>query len=109
MSHEDWSTTLRAPQKPYRIFVTNRFAAKKKSSTYRLHKTLEKCVVTSINVNLSRCFVSYASISLPFQKDLHDPVKAVRRDQEFTWTMAKLHILIAYTTDSQGSIMTSSQ
>ena len=29
-------------------------------------------------------------LSLSFQKDLHDPVKAVHRVQEFTWTMAIL-------------------
>ena len=29
-------------------------------------------------------------LSLLFQKDLHDPVKAMRRVQEFTWTMAKI-------------------
>ena len=46
-------------------------------------------------------------LSLSFQEDLHDPVKAVRGVQEFTWTMAKLQILIENTLDSQDSIMTS--
>ena len=44
---------------------------------------------------------------MSFQEDLHDPVKAVHRVQEFTWTMAKLQILIENTLDSQDSIMTS--
>ena len=44
---------------------------------------------------------------LSFQKDLHDPVKAVCRVQEFTWTLAKLQILNENTFDSQDSIMTS--
>ena len=46
-------------------------------------------------------------LSLSFQKDFHAPVKAVRQVQEFTWTMAKLQILIENTLDSQDSIMTS--
>ena len=46
-------------------------------------------------------------LSLLFQKDFHAPVKAVRQVQEFTWTMAKLQILIENTLDSQDSIMTS--
>ena len=29
-------------------------------------------------------------LSLAFQQDFHDPVKVIRRIQEFTWTMAKL-------------------
>ena len=46
-------------------------------------------------------------LSLSFQKDLHDPVKAVHRVQEFTWNMTKLQILIESTLNSQDSIMTS--
>ena len=45
-------------------------------------------------------------LSLSFQKELHDPVKAVRRVQEFTWTMAKLQLLIENSLDSEDSIMT---
>ena len=46
-------------------------------------------------------------LSLSFQNNLHDPVKAVRRVKEFTWTMAKQQILIENTLDSKDSIMTS--
>ena len=45
-------------------------------------------------------------LSLSFQNNLHDPVKAVRRVKEFTWTMAKQQILIENTLDSKDSIMT---
>ena len=33
-------------------------------------------------------------ISLGFQKEKHDPTKAVRCIKEFTWTIAKLQLLI---------------
>ena len=40
-------------------------------------------------------------LSLPFQKDQHDPV------QEFTWTMEKLKLRTENTHDSQDNVMTS--
>ena len=33
-------------------------------------------------------------LSLGFQKEIHDPVVAIRRIREFYWTMAKLQMLI---------------
>ena len=42
----------------------------------------------------------FRKLSLGFQQDLHNPVKAVRRIQEFTWTMAKLQLLIEMDLDS---------
>ena len=46
-------------------------------------------------------------LSLGFQQEVHNPVKAVRRVQEFTWTMSKLQLLIESSLDEPGSIMTS--
>ena len=42
---------------------------------------------------------------LSFQQELHDPVKAVRRVQEFTWTMAKLKLLLDRSLDEDERIM----
>ena len=33
-------------------------------------------------------------LSLGFQKEMHDPVVAIKRIREFNWTMAKLQMLI---------------
>ena len=33
-------------------------------------------------------------LSLGFQKEIHNPVVAIRQIREFTWTMAKLQMLI---------------
>ena len=46
------------------------------------------------------------NMSLSFQKDRHDPVKAFRRVQDFNWNMAKLQLLIEDSWDSPNSIMT---
>ena len=45
-------------------------------------------------------------LSLAMQQERHDPVKTVRHVQEFTWTMAKLKILIDESLDGEGSVMT---
>ena len=45
-------------------------------------------------------------MSLSFQKDRHDPVKAFCWVQDFTWNMAKLQLLIEDSLDSLNSIMT---
>ena len=45
-------------------------------------------------------------LSLAFQQDIHNPVKAVRRVVEFTWTMSKLQLLIEGSLDTPGSLMT---
>ena len=45
------------------------------------------------------------NMDLSFQKDCHDPVKAFRRVQDFTWNMAKLKLLIEGSLDSLNSIM----
>ena len=39
-------------------------------------------------------------LSLGFQKEIHDPVTAVRRISEFNWTMAKLQLLIDASLDN---------
>ena len=45
-------------------------------------------------------------LSLSFQQDLHDPVKAVRRIKDFTWSMTKLQMLIMNSLDSETSRLT---
>ena len=45
------------------------------------------------------------NMSLSFQKDRHDPVKAFHQVQDFTWNMAKLQLLIKDSLDSLNSIM----
>ncbi|XP_057291390.1 zinc finger protein 862-like [Hydractinia symbiolongicarpus] len=45
-------------------------------------------------------------LSLSMQSDEHDPVKQVRRIQEFTATMAKLKIILLDTLDGSSDIMT---
>lgn len=45
-------------------------------------------------------------MSLSFQRELHDPVKAVRRVQDFTLTMRKLKLLVDESLESPDSIMT---
>ena len=45
-------------------------------------------------------------LRLGFQKELHDPVKAVRRIQEFTQAMAKLRLLIDKSYDSPETLLT---
>ena len=47
-----------------------------------------------------------SNMSLSFQKNRHDPVKAFRRIQDFTWNMVKLQLLIEDRLDSLNSIMT---
>ena len=44
-------------------------------------------------------------LSLGFQQELHDLVKAVRRIQEFTQTMAKLKFLIDKSLDSPETLL----
>ena len=40
------------------------------------------------------------------QQERHDPVKTVRRIQQFTWTMVKLKVVIDESLDKEGSVMT---
>ena len=44
-------------------------------------------------------------LSLGFQQELHDLVKAVRRIEEFTQTMAKLKFLIDKSLDSPETLL----
>ena len=45
-------------------------------------------------------------LSLAFHQDVHDPVKTIRRIQEFTCTMAKLQMLIDESLDKPESVFT---
>ena len=71
------------------------FVRKWKHSTYPIHMALYLDVLSPIR-----------RLSLAFQQELHDPVKAIRRIQEFTWTMSKLQLLIDSSLDEPDSIMT---
>ena len=42
-------------------------------------------------------------LDLRFQQNQHDPVKAVKRVKDFTWTMAKLTLLIDQSIESNSS------
>ena len=43
---------------------------------------------------------------MSFQQELHGPVKAIGRVQEFMWTMAKLKLLLDKSLDEDETIMT---
>ena len=71
------------------------FVKKWKHATYPIHMALYLDVLSQI-----------PRLSLAFQQELHDPVKANRRIQELTWTMSKLQLLIDSSLDDPDSIMT---
>ena len=48
--------------------VSNKLATKKKSSTFKFYKNVEKCFVTNINGDLSWCFVPYVLTKFVFSK-----------------------------------------
>ena len=45
-------------------------------------------------------------LSLAFQAEFHDPVKHIKRVQEFTWTMGKLKLLIDKSLSEENKILT---
>ena len=45
-------------------------------------------------------------LSLSFQQELHDPVKAVRRIQDFNLAMVKLKLLVDESLENPDSVMT---
>ena len=45
-------------------------------------------------------------LSLGFQKEIHDPVTAVRHITEFNWTMAKLKLLIDHSLEDNATRLT---
>lgn len=71
------------------------FAAKWKHASYVVHIAIYLNVLSPIK-----------RLSLAFQEELHDPVKAVRRIRDFSWNMAKLQLLIDESLESEGSKMT---
>ena len=66
-----------------------------KHATYPLHMAIYLDILSPLH-----------RLRLGFQQDLHEPVKAVRRVQEFTWTMAKLKLLIDEGLDEPDGMMT---
>ena len=71
------------------------FVKRWKKASYIIHAAMYLDVLNPV-----KC------LSLAMQQERHDPVKTVRRVQEFTWTMAKLKVLIDKNLDEEGSIMT---
>ena len=66
-------------------------AKKWKNGKFPIHSAIYLDVLTPLKV-----------ISLGFQKEKHDPTKAVRRRKEFTWTMATLQLLINASLDGDN-------
>lgn len=71
------------------------FAKKWQHASYPVHMAIYLDVLSPIR-----------RLSLAFQQEKHDPVKAVRRIQDFTWTMAKLKLLIDNSLESDNNKLT---
>jgi hypothetical protein len=71
------------------------FVKKWKYAKFPLHLAIYLDVLTPLKV-----------LSLSMQKDKHDPVTMLRRVQEFSWTMAKLQMLVANSLDGNSSRLT---
>lgn len=52
-----------------------------KSTRFHIYLSIHLDVLTLLKV-----------LTLSFQKQIHDPIAAVKRIKEFTWTMAKLQV-----------------
>ena len=66
------------------------------NAKYPIHLAIYLDVVTPLKV-----------LSLGFEKEIHDPVTAVRHIAEFNWTMAKLKILIDHSLEDNITCLTS--
>ena len=66
------------------------------NAKYPIHLAIYLDVVTPLKV-----------LSLGFEKEIHDPVTAVRHITEFNWTMAKLKILIDHSLEDNITCLTS--
>ena len=55
---------------------------------------------------LSGCCNTIKVLSLGFQKEIYDPVTAVRRITEFNWTMAKLKLFIDHSVEDNATRLT---
>ena len=88
------------------MFVTNQTQAQKLSE---LEGYYQQWTDASIPVHMA-IYLDVLSplhrLSLEFQQELHDPVKAVRHIQEFTETMAKLKLLIDKSLQSPETLLT---
>ena len=71
------------------------YVNKWKHATYPLYNALYLDILAPLH-----------QLSLAFQPDDHNPVKAIRRIQEFTWAMAKLQMLINESLDKPETILT---
>ena len=89
------------------MFVTNQTQAQKLSE---LEGYYQRWTDASIPVHMAiylDVLQPLHRLSLEFQQELHDPVKAVCYIQEFTETMAKLKLLIDKSLESPETLLTS--
>ena len=70
-----------------------------------LKKWKEASVVTHMAIHLD-VLSPLRRLSLSLQSEFHDPVKQIKRVQEFTWTMSKLKILIETSLDEGSAVIT---
>jgi hypothetical protein len=87
LSQTDSNPVKRAELKGY----LNRW----KSTIYPIYHTIYLDILSPIR-----------RLSLGFHQELHNPVKAVRRIREFSWTMVKLHALIDKSLNEPASRLT---
>ena len=102
---------MRIGLEPYRPLISHIESLSQTDSQPKRRAQLIGFIKHCKNVSLPLSMSIYLDVlspmcqlSLLFQKDLHDPLKAVHRVQKSTWTMAKIQILIENTLNSQDSI-----
>ena len=71
------------------------YAKKWMNAKYPIHLAIYLDVLTTLKV-----------ISLRFQKEIHDPVTAVRHITEFNWTTAKLKLLNDHSLEDNATRLT---
>ena len=77
-----------------------------KTCADRLCKYMETCYIPNVYWFYLDILALLHWLSLAFQQDVHDHVKAIRRIHEFTWTMVKLQMLTDESFDKPESILT---
>ena len=70
-----------------------------------LHRCKQAKYIIHIAIYLN-VLAPIRQLSLSFQQNQHNPVKAVKRIKDFTWTMAKLTLLIDQSLESNTGSLT---
>ena len=103
---EAWETSI---PKPTKATGTRWFEHKVNTQTSRIER-LPKQMKSTIYPIYQTFYLDILSpirrLSLGFHQELHNPVKAVRRIREFSWTMVKLHALIDKSLNEPASRLT---